>query len=217
MGHRFRRRTILSTISVMLAVPVLAACVGAASTPTAEPTATQPAPTATAPPAGPTATPTGTTEPTPELNAGEGMELPTPQPVGGIDGEGPPPAWLIVGDEAYPATYGSFCFGPQCVDMVPPQMMPELATAELPAGQQAVIRVATGQLREFNVTVASWTTEPAMGEQETTKVPVQGDQGDEATVFVLEPLESGGDQLLIATAQFSKGDAMYIWRLNPGK
>src|SRR3972149_10756929 len=74
----------------------------------------------------------------------KGLALPRPPNNRDITMPQPAPAWLIVGDEATLASYGSSClpvlvFGMGCGDAPAPQGRRDLATVALPTGAQAVI------------------------------------------------------------------------------
>ncbi len=153
----------------------------------------------------------------PQTTTFNDLELPSPKPVGGANVQ-PPPTWLIVGDKVVPATYGSFCYRTACVDMVQPQMIPDLATADLPTGEQALIVVGSDSVKEFSASIQNWSTgapaDPAAVQNVAGEGKVEGDQ----TIFTLAPLTDTNDQLLQAFITFEEGgDASYLWHLNPGR
>jgi hypothetical protein len=151
----------------------------------------------------------------PQTTAFNGLELPSPQPVGGANVQ-PSPAWLIVGDKAVPATYGSFCYRTTCVDMMPPHMMPDIATADLSAGEQTVIVVGSDSVKEFNTNIQDWTAGVPADPAAVHNVAAEGKVEDNLTIFTLEQLPDTGDQLLQAFVTFEEGgDASYLWRINP--
>ena len=155
--------------------------------------------------AGPAATPT------------QEVTFPPLDPVGGLDGGAQPPgAWLIVGDQVYPATYGSFCYDGTCADMVAPSMMPNLATATVPAGATPAIRIGATSPVGLDASVQPWGAEGGAGPAASRQLAATGERVDDATVYTLEPIGNGADQILIAFVRFAEGgDASYLWRINP--
>ena len=142
------------------------------------------------------------------------IELPTPRAVGGISAQ-PPPAWLVMGGKAYPATQGSYCYGGACVDMIPPQMMPDLSKVTVPADAKPVILIRADAIEEFSASTRKWTNEPNFDSAGERKLTNESRSDGELLVFTLEPLGSAEDQLLMAFVRFKEGDASYHWRLNP--
>ncbi len=153
----------------------------------------------------------------PQTTTFNDLELPPPKPVGGARVQ-PPPAWLIIGDQAVPATYGSFCAPAGCFDMAPPDQMPDLATADLPAGEQATIVVGSDSVRGFRATVQDWTTDAPTDPGAEQYIAAEGKVEGSQTIFTLASLTDTDDQLLQAVATFGEGgDASYLWRLNPAQ
>ena len=143
------------------------------------------------------------------------IELPTPRAVGGVSAQ-PPPAWLVVGGKAYPATQGSYCYGGACVDMVPPQMMPDLSkVTTVRADAKPVILIRADTIDEFSASTRKWTQEPNFDPAGERKLTNESRSDGELLVFTLEPLGNAEDQLLTAFVRFRQGDASYLWRLNP--
>jgi hypothetical protein len=132
----------------------------------------------------------------------------------------PPAAWLIADHKAIPATFGSFCYRGTCADMVPPEMIPDLATVSLGSNEQVAIIVGSVSIKAFSVTSQEWTA-PASGDpggahQVIARSRVEGN----VTVFTLDSLPDTRNQLLQAFAAFAgtggsgSGDATYYWRIN---
>lgn len=150
----------------------------------------------------------------------KGLALPTPAQVD-PDIVLPPAVWLIVGDKAVLASYGSSClpvliFGIGCGDMPAPQGRPDLATAVLPAETQAVIVIASTAIKEFHATVQGWTEGPSGSSPPATReLKAESKRGVNMTVFTLEPLLETGDLLLEVNVTYWRGGASYFWRLNP--
>jgi len=149
----------------------------------------------------------------------KGLALPTPAQVG-PDTVLPPAAWLIVGDTAVLASYGSSCyraglvFGPTgCGDMPAPWDRPDLAAATLPAETPAVVVIASTAIEEFHATVRPWTEEPVA--VPVTALKAESKREVSVTAFTLEPLGEAGDQLLEVSVTYNQGGASYFWRLNP--
>ena len=152
----------------------------------------------------------------------KGLALPKPSQVNSsILMPRPPAAWLIVGDEAVLASFGSSCFpmlifGMGCGDAPAPQGRSDLATATLPAQTTAVIVIASTAVKEFHATVQPWTEIPNSGPPLIRELKAKSQRGINKTVFILEPLDDAGDLLLEMTVTFNRGEASYYWRLNPG-
>jgi len=149
----------------------------------------------------------------------KGLALPTPAQVG-PDTVLPPAAWLIVGDTAVLASYGSSCyraglvFGPTgCGDMPAPWDRPDLAAATLPAETPAVVVIASTAIKEFQATVQPWIEGPVSVPFTTLKAESKREVS--VTAFTLEPLGEAGDQLLEVSVTYNQGGASYFWRLNP--
>ena len=198
-------KTLLSRIILLITVGVLVACT-----------------TSTVPPT-PTAVPTLTAEPTAAmtLSTYHGVALPTPEPVR-RDEVQPPPVWLIIGDSAVLASYGSFCFRnllrSGCADAPAAWGRPNLATATLPAETQAVVVVGSGAVAEFQATVRPWIEEPDFGFSAMRSLRAEATRDGNVMVFTLEPTGEEGDQLLEVSITYNlQGDAIYFWRLNPAQ
>ena len=152
----------------------------------------------------------------------KGLALPKPSQVNSsILMPRPPAAWLIGGDEAVLASYGSSClpvliFGMGCGDAPAPQGRSDLATATVQAQTTAVIVIASTSIKEFHATVQSWTEAPGSASSTTRELHVEINRKLNMTVFTLEPLDDEGDLLLEMTVTFNRGEASYYWRLNPG-
>lgn len=149
----------------------------------------------------------------------KGLALPTPAQVG-PDGVLPPAAWLIVGDKAVLASYGSFCyraglvFGPiACGDAPAPWGLPDLAATTLPAETPAVVVIAFTAIKEFRATVRPWTEGPVSVPVTTLKA--ESKREGNVTAFTLGPIGDAGDQFLEVFVTYNQGDASYLWRLNP--
>jgi len=151
----------------------------------------------------------------------KGLALPTPLQVEhDITMPRPSPAWLIIGEEAVLASYGSSClpvliFGMGCGDMPAPQGRPDLATAILPADTQAVIVIASTAIKEFHATVQPWTESPDSVPPVIRDLKAESKRGINKTIFTLEPLDDASDLLLEITVTYNQGGASYVWRLNP--
>jgi hypothetical protein len=136
----------------------------------------------------------------------QGQPLPTPD---GGEKQSPPPAWLVVGDQITPATFGSA----NQLEAPPPELMDQVATVDLSSKITPVIIVGAGPIEEFWVGVRPWGDYTA---QSTTLTASQ--QNDQPTAFTLEPISNTRDQVLHVFVRFgydNGGDATYIWRLNP--
>lgn len=94
-----------------------------------------------------------------------GIKLPPPTFSRGYGLVQPPPAWLIIDDQATAATYGGFCYSHwtrlirACADLTAPQHIANLATAQLPAGQCAIVVIGSGAVKEFRAPVRTWWAE----------------------------------------------------------
>ena len=167
--------------------------------------------------------------PTPMPNTTPPPDPNNPEPSAFIDLQ-PPPVWLIVGDEAVLATYGSNeiyrCGGGGHGDAVHPREMGDrLATAALPAEAQAVIVVGSEAITKFQATVQPWSELPAgqfFDASSGRPLKAEGKREADVTVYTLEPTGDAGDQLLAVSIRFDVGDAYpggagaaYLWRLNP--
>ena len=154
----------------------------------------------------------------------KGLELPAPPQVP-PDIVFPPAAWLIVGDKAVLASYGSFCIpmfivGVECGTMPEPWDRPDLANATLPSQTTAVIVIASTAVKEFHATVQPWTESPDSVPPIIRDLKAESRWGINKTVVTLEPLSKADDLLLeltvsYLTVSFYQGSASYHWRLNP--
>jgi len=149
----------------------------------------------------------------------KGLELPTPPQVS-PDIVLPPAAWLIVGDKAVLASYGSSCMpmlivGMGCGTAPDPRDRLDHATAILPADTQAVIVIASTAIKEFHATVQLWTQSPDSVLPVIRDLKAESKRGINKTIFTLEPLDDANDMLLEITVTYNRGDAIYYWRLNP--
>src|SRR3972149_229761 len=150
----------------------------------------------------------------------KGLALPRPPNNRDITMPQPAPAWLIVGDEATLASYGSFSLPVLIVgighgDAPAPQGRPDLTTAALPAGTQAVIVIASTAIKEFHVTVQPWAERSDSVPSTLHELKTERKRGINKTVFTLEPLDDVSDLLLEVTVTYNRGGASYVWRLNP--
>jgi len=147
-----------------------------------------------------------------------GLSLPTPQPIRGFP-EQPPPAWLIIGDKAIPATYGSFCVRGACADMVPPQLRNDLVGVPLRAAASISVIIPVSSITEFHARVGAWRPEPTapFDPAATRELSAVRKSDGSMTAFTLEPIGTVGDQLLAVSITFESGDASYLWRLNPAQ
>ena len=141
------------------------------------------------------------------------------QPSGGLANRPQPPAaWLSIGVHLYPATAGSFCYQGGCVDMVPPEMMPDLATATVPPAARPVIHISAIDVVGLEATVRPWPKQPPVDASTARRLQAHGERQGAATLYTLEPIGAGREQLLMAAVRFAQGgDASYFWRLNPTK
>jgi len=139
----------------------------------------------------------------------------------------PPAAWLIVGNEVVPATYGSFTTRMHA-DAPPPQMRPDLATITLPAAVRATVIISAEAITAFQAHVRPWTADPAPSADTSTIRTLNTERTSDGglTVFTLEPIPDAADQLLDVMITFSvayqpalgaEGLAQYFWRLNSPK
>ena len=145
-----------------------------------------------------------------------GVTLPTPQPSGDIPL--PPPVWLIVGDQAIPASLAAG--GTVRGHFDPAFAIPDIATATLPAEASAVIVVASESFTEFKATVRAWREDGSIVpllDDTARELNAEIQQQGNLTVFTLEPTGEAGDQLLNVYITFSTENAwgFYLWRLNP--
>ena len=145
-----------------------------------------------------------------------GLPLPTPRPVAGI--AGPPPVWLIVGDQAIPPSLAAG--GTERGHFDPAQAIPNIATATLPAEASAVIVVASESFTEFKATVRAWREDGSivpLVDDTARELNAEVQQQGNLTVFTLEPTGDAGDQLLNVYITFPAENAwgFYLWRLNP--
>ena len=131
----------------------------------------------------------------------------------------PPPAWLIVDNQAIPATFGDYCWhhplwGGECVTEAPAEDIPDLATVTLPPNHAPMIVVDTGGAMVFQPTVRAWNSPPApvTGRQLGGRSNVKG----RFSTFTLQPLDQIEDQVLeVQVIPSGTKRANYLWHLNP--
>lgn len=151
-----------------------------------------------------------------------GIPLPPPQPVRGVASQ-PPTAWLIVGHTAIAATFGSYCYGSACVDMVPPGMMPRIARVSVPPGAKVVVLIDVPRVRTVRATLSPWRGWSA-GEART--LSARRHRAGTLAVLRLGRIRNAQDQVLGISVTFPPkaattnphvvgGDATYFWRINP--
>jgi len=150
-----------------------------------------------------------------------GLALPRPPQVA-PDIVLPPAAWLVVGDKAVLASYGSSCmpfliFGAGCGTMPEPWDRTDLATATLPSQTTAVIVIASTAIKEFHATIQPWTESPDSVAPAIRDLEAESRWGINKTVLTLEPLDDVSDMLLEITVTYNRGGAGYVWRLNPSE
>ena len=139
-----------------------------------------------------------------------------------------PPAWLIIDDQAIPATYGSYTVSfdigggfteSEHGDAAPPDMNPDLATAALPAGGQAIIVLGAEAVSEFHARVAEWPLAPNANDPSSSGLEAERQPDTGVTVYRLQTLNASRDQVLLVSIAFKShdawGDANYLWRLSP--
>jgi hypothetical protein len=145
-----------------------------------------------------------------------GILLPTPAPVRGFS-EQPPPAWLIVGQTATPATFGSFCLRGACADMAMPQARNDLVATKLAATSPVTIVIQVTPIKDVDVRVSDWTNAPTapFDPAHSRGVRIEHTSIGAFTVLVVDLIGNAGDQLLTVAVTFESGDASYLWRLNP--
>lgn len=131
----------------------------------------------------------------------------------------PPPAWLIVDNQAIPATFGDYCWhhllwGAECVTAAKAEDIPDLATVTLPPGHAPVIVVEQGRDMRIQPTVRAWNSSvvPGFGRQLPGKSRVSG----RFSTFTLQPLDQIEDQVLeVNVMPTGTKRATYLWHLNP--
>jgi len=151
----------------------------------------------------------------------KGLALPAPPQVA-PDIVLPPAAWLIVGNKAVLASYGSSCmpfliFGVGCGTAPDPRDRLDHATATLPADTQAVIVIASTAIKEFHATVQLWTQSSDSVPPVIRDLRAESERGINKTVFTLEPLDDASDLLLEVSVTYIRGGASYFWRLKPSE
>lgn len=147
-------------------------------------------------------------------SAYRGIALPQPPSVAGVTTQ-PPPAWLIVGKKATAASYGGFCYMTSCVDMIPPAMRPDLATARASRAARPFVVIRSSVVRHVHVTLSPWSADGTPAAAGRT-IGVTTRQDGTWTVVGLTLVGSLRNQLLTVAVTFrSGGDASYVWRLNP--
>lgn len=190
--------------SFLLFIVLLPACAGASTTPMASP------PPATAP-----------------ASTYNGIILPTPQ---GADATGaPPPAWLMVNHEAFPATYATYTTALAHAD--PAEKMPELPAVTLPANSTVTILIASEVVTQAQVTARPWSADGRivpLFDPADIELKTQTGRDGTLTTLTLESTLLEGDQLLhlfitfpiafpFATPISGAGEAHYLWRLVPAR
>lgn len=201
-------RAMRAALSVFLLV-ILAGCGSGIAETAATPTEIAVEPTEIA------SEPTATTNAPPKSSVQMPPTLPPRQPGDQGGPSLPPPAWLVVDGTAYPATYGTYCYGGGCVDMALPEKMPEVKQATVPAGEELKVRIDSHEPVELNATIRAWGDLPTSGGNVGQTLPAHGERVDGTTVYTLEPPTDADDQVLVAFTRFAKGgDASYIWRIN---
>ena len=145
-----------------------------------------------------------------------GLALPTPRPVEGFTG--PPPVWLIVGDQVIPPSLAAG--GTEQGHFDPPAAIPNIATATLPAEVSAVVVVASESFTKFKATVRAWREDGSivpLFDDTARELNTESQQQGNLAVFTLAPTGEAGDQLLNVHITFPIGNAwgFYLWRLNP--
>src|SRR5437867_164071 len=70
--------------------------------------------------------------------------------------QAPSAAWLIVGNEVVPATYGNFTTRMHA-DAPPPHMHPDLATIMLPAAVRVTVVISAEAITAFQAHLRPWT------------------------------------------------------------
>ena len=131
----------------------------------------------------------------------------------------PPPAWLIVDNQAIPATFGDYCWhhplwGGECVTAAKAEDIPALATVTLPPGHAPVIVVDAGGAMVFQPTIRAWNSPatPVTGQQLRGIMNLDGP----FTSFTLQQLDQVNDQILeVQVMPTGTKRATYLWHLNP--
>lgn len=181
------------------------------------------------------------------VSEGGRILLPEPEGADGTSSRGtPPPMWLITSGEAIQASYGEFCEGDVCMGKEPPQQMNDVATAEVPAGEGALLVVESDEDLELAAGVVGWEEAPDLstgdavftaagvpyfmnaldarrvpkGEGPTVE-PASGAEGDRTREFAVFELASTGNpgdrQLSVFLGPGDTKPANYHWRLDPGQ
>lgn len=139
-----------------------------------------------------------------------GIDLPFAKPPGNV-AVYPPPAWLIVGDQAIPGTFSSYCYtsGNQssCVDSSWPDENIQLATATLPTDTD-ILLVAAPTINSFGASAWRWGDYSSGRQVASTRQP-----DDQLAVFTLEPLGPGDHVLSVGVGFAGNGGASYFWRV----
>ena len=147
-----------------------------------------------------------------------GVTLPAPAPVAGF--AGPPPVWIIVGDQAVLASLAAG--GTSSAHGDPAPVIPNIATVALPTEARAIILVASESFTEFKATVRPWREDGwivPLFDDTARELNAEIQRQGNLTVFTLEPTGEAGDQLLNVYITFPAQNAwgFYLWRLNPAK
>ena len=153
-----------------------------------------------------------------------GQLLPTPIP--GSTTVVPPPAWIIRGDSAVPATYGTYCYAyeratpPSCADWFG-ELPPQLSPASLTATDQPTIIIGTETASLSNIQAKIRPLSEANSDKPEYQrmVTIAAEQSSGTATLILEPIGDVRDQLLEISVTFEGrggyGNASYLWRLNP--
>ena len=151
-----------------------------------------------------------------------GIPLPPPRPVQGAGGQ-PPAAWLIVRHTATPATFGSFCYGGICADMVPPEMMPHVATVSVSRGTRLTVVIGVARVKSVQASLSPWHVGM---EGQPKRLAVRARTVGRFVAVGLPELGAVRNQVLSVFVRFPPktpnadphvegGDAVYLWHLNP--
>ncbi len=94
--------------------------------------------------------------------------------------------------------------------MPPAELMERVVTVRLPTGAAPTIIIGAGPIEEISAFMRLWN-----GPQDKRLTVNQDSTGP--TIYTLEPIDEPKDQVLHVFVRFGpmRGDAIYIWRLNP--
>lgn len=137
----------------------------------------------------------------------------------------PQPAWLVIDDQAIPATYAAYKTATAQVG--PALSIPDIATAELPvSAEKFSIVIGPGAITKLEATMRQWTDtiiplfDPSA---QSLKVEAQSDPGINAFTVLMPGAASTdqpSDHLFQVITNFplnstqSIGEAHYVWRLH---